>query len=77
MLLPAPMSRQSLVLAAKWQTQLESRFEEIRLRGSQPHGRFDARYTLELKNDPQSALTIALANLWMLERLCNIDILNF
>jgi len=49
-------------LAAEWQTQLEIRFEEIRLRGSQPHGRFEARYALELKNDPERALTIALAN---------------
>jgi len=49
-------------LAAEWQTQLESRFEEIRLRGSQPHGRFEARYALELKNDPQRALTVALTN---------------
>ncbi len=49
-------------LAAEWQTQLESRFEEIRLRGNQPHGRFEARYALELKNDAQRALTVALAN---------------
>ena len=49
-------------LADEWQTQLKSRFEEIRLRGSQPHGRFEARYALELKNDPQRALIVALAN---------------
>ena len=48
--------------ADQWLTQLESRFEEIRLRGSKPHGRFEARYALELKDDPQRALTIALAN---------------
>jgi len=49
-------------LAAPWQSQLEMRFEEIRLRGNQPHGRFEARYALELKNDPQLALKLALAN---------------
>lgn len=49
-------------LADDLQTQLENRFREIRLRGSQPHGRFEARYALELKNDPQQALQLALGN---------------
>lgn len=49
-------------LAMSWQNQLQSRFEEIRLRGNQPHGRFESRYYLELKDDAQQALTIALAN---------------
>lgn len=49
-------------LAAEWTTQLKSRFEEIRLRGSQPHGKFEARYELELMDDPQRALAIAQAN---------------
>jgi tetratricopeptide (TPR) repeat protein len=49
-------------LAADWQSQLETRFEEIRLRGSQPHGRYEARCALQLQNDPRRALTLALAN---------------
>jgi thioredoxin-like negative regulator of GroEL len=49
-------------LADDWQSQLDSRFEETRLRGDQPHGRFEARYNLELKNDPQRALSLAQAN---------------
>jgi tetratricopeptide (TPR) repeat protein len=49
-------------LAAKWTTQLKSRFEEIRLRGNQPHGKFEARYELELMDNPQRALAIAQAN---------------
>jgi predicted Zn-dependent protease len=49
-------------LATNWQAQLESRFEETRLRGDQPHGRFEARYALELGNDPQRALRLAQAN---------------
>lgn len=48
--------------AAQWKTQLENRFEELRLRGSQPHGRFESRYELELNDNPQRALEIALAN---------------
>jgi hypothetical protein len=57
----ARRSNQS-ALATEWQTQLDNRFEESRLRGDQPHGRFEARYELELGNDPQRALTLALAN---------------
>jgi tetratricopeptide (TPR) repeat protein len=49
-------------LAAEWTAQLKSRFEETRLRGDQPHGKFEARYELELRNDPQRALTVAVAN---------------
>ncbi len=48
--------------AKEWQKHLENRFEEIRLRGNQPHGRFESRYALELKDDPQLALQIALTN---------------
>ncbi len=49
-------------LAAEWTARLERRFEEIRLRGNQPHGRFESRYLLELKDDPDRALSVALAN---------------
>ncbi|QEG34387.1 tetratricopeptide repeat protein [Bythopirellula goksoeyrii] len=45
-----------------FQTQLENRFEEIRLRGSEPHGRFESRCALELQDDAQKALTLALDN---------------
>ena len=48
--------------AATWLAQLETRFEEIRLRGGQPHGRFESRCALELKNDAQRALALALEN---------------
>lgn len=49
-------------LADEWKMQLENRFEEIRLRGSQPHGRFESRYELELNDNPRRALELALAN---------------
>ena len=49
-------------LADKWGRELETRFEGIRLRGAQPHLRYEARYVLELKNDPPRALAIALEN---------------
>lgn len=49
-------------LAKTWSNRLRGRFEEIRLRGNQPHGRFEARFVLELENDPAKALSIALAN---------------
>ncbi len=49
-------------LFEEWTARLQRRFEEIRLRGSQPHGRFEARYLLELKDDPDRALSVALAN---------------
>ena len=49
-------------LALQWTRELENRFEEIRLRGGQPHGRFESRLALELKSDPAAALEIALEN---------------
>lgn len=49
-------------LARRWQSQLETRFAEIRLRGALTHRRFESRYALELKGDPQRALTLALLN---------------
>jgi Tfp pilus assembly protein PilF len=48
-------------LAAEWMAQLKIRFEETRLRGDLPHGKFEARYELELVDDPQRALAIAEA----------------
>lgn len=48
--------------ADRWQAQLASRFEEIRLRGSEPHGRYEARFALELEGDPEHALSLAAAN---------------
>jgi hypothetical protein len=32
------------------------------LRGDQPHGRFEARFELVLRNDPRRALALAQAN---------------
>jgi Flp pilus assembly protein TadD len=49
-------------LAAEWRTQLKNRFEENRLRGNPPHGRYEARYELELMNDPKRALALAQDN---------------
>lgn len=49
-------------LARDWTQRLENRFEEIRLRGSEPHGRFESRFELELKDNPHRALALALAN---------------
>ena len=49
-------------MADAWQSQLADRFAEIRLRGSDPHGRFEARFYLELDEDSQESLSIALAN---------------
>jgi tetratricopeptide (TPR) repeat protein len=49
-------------LAADWRAQLESRFEENRLRGNPPHGRYEARYQLELMNHPQRAVKLAKDN---------------
>lgn len=49
-------------LRKQWQLQLEERFREIRLRGSEPHGRFESRYALELNGDPQYAVTMAAAH---------------
>ena len=49
-------------LADQWSQQLENRFREIRLRGSEPHGRFESRWALELEEDPKLALELAFAN---------------
>ena len=49
-------------IAEVWKTQLRSRFQEIRLRGSEPHGRYEARFTLELLEAPEQALELALEN---------------
>ncbi len=46
----------------QWSKSLDDRFAEIRLRGSEPHGRFESRYELQVKDDPQRALTLAKAN---------------
>ena len=54
-------------LATDWTAQLKSRFEETRLRGDLPHGKFEARYELELMDNPQRALAIAAAN-WRLQK---------
>lgn len=48
--------------ADEWQSQLKSRFEESKLRGSEPHGRFEARFALHLENDPAAALALSLWN---------------
>lgn len=50
-----------------WRDELQARFDEVRLRGGQPHGRFEARFVLELLDDPDRALEIALAN-WEQQR---------
>ena len=41
---------------------LSDRFEEIRLRGGEPHGRYEARFLLEFGDDPAAALAVAEAN---------------
>ena len=48
--------------AQAWRSQLADRFEEIRLRGGTPHGRFESRFRLELTDDPEKALGVALEN---------------
>ena len=53
--------------ADRWADELEMRFKEIRLRGGQPHGRFESRSKLHLRDDPESALEIALAT-WQLQK---------
>ena len=55
----AKRSKQKYV-ADGWKSQLEKRYEEIRLRGSQPHGRFESRFELELNDQPAKALKLAL-----------------
>jgi tetratricopeptide (TPR) repeat protein len=54
-------------LATEWRTQLKNRFDETRLRGDLPHGKFEARFELELMHDPQAALAVATAN-WQLQK---------
>ncbi len=49
-------------LAQEWSSLLARRFEEIRLRGGEPHGRFESRFELEVNNDSKRALSVALAN---------------
>jgi tetratricopeptide (TPR) repeat protein len=49
-------------LASEWSSQLRRRFEEIRLRGGTPHGRFESRFVLEFEGDADRALGIAVAN---------------
>lgn len=46
---------------------LADRFASARLRGERLHLREEARFVLDLQNDPQSALTLALAN-WQIQR---------
>ncbi|TWU00115.1 hypothetical protein Pla108_10590 [Botrimarina colliarenosi] len=48
--------------AAELRRELADRFRETRLRGDLPHGRFEARFALELEDNPQRALELALAN---------------
>ena len=53
--------------AAALKSKMAVRFEEIRLRGNQPHGRFESRYELELNDNPEKALEVALQN-WELQK---------
>lgn len=48
--------------AQEWRSQLRMRFDEIRLRGGEPHGRFESRFVLVVEKDPARALAIALEN---------------
>lgn len=48
--------------ATQWRDELAARFEEVRLRGGEPHGRFEARAALELHGDASRALDLALSN---------------
>ena len=49
-------------VADKWKSELATRFEEIRLRDSSPHGRYESRFVLEFEANPRLALDIALTN---------------
>ena len=49
-------------LAQQWATLLATRFEEIRLRGGRPHGRFESRFEREVNGDAKTALRLALTN---------------
>jgi hypothetical protein len=53
--------------AERLKSKLANRFEEIRLRGSQPHGRFESRYELELNENSERALAVALEN-WKVQK---------
>ncbi|BAM03925.1 tetratricopeptide repeat protein [Phycisphaera mikurensis] len=53
--------------AAASTRRLADRFAEIRLRGSDPHGRYESRFELELQGDARRALEVALQN-WDLQK---------
>ena len=69
MLCAAIAARRSgdLPQAQQWQAELAERFAEMRLRGSSTQGRYEARYALQLKDDPREAVTLASAN-WKLQK---------
>ena len=48
--------------ASEFKQALQNRFDEIRLRGDSPHARYEARFELELKHNPERALALARAN---------------
>ncbi|MDA0659464.1 MAG: hypothetical protein O2931_11195 [Planctomycetota bacterium] len=48
--------------AADLRNRLKDHFQEIRLRASEPHGKFESRFELELNHNPQRALDLAVAN---------------
>ncbi|QEG23420.1 tetratricopeptide repeat protein [Mariniblastus fucicola] len=50
------------IRADDWSRQLERRFEEIRLRGSEPHGRFESRFALQVQENADRALQLATKN---------------
>jgi len=47
-------------LAENWKFMVERRFEELRLRGGKPHGRFESQFLLEIHGVPEEALAVAL-----------------
>ena len=61
--------------AEQWSRQLETRFNEIRMRGSEPHGRFESRFALHVQNDPDRALKLAAKN-WERQKEVR-DVRNF
>ena len=54
-------------LAARLKSKIEVRFDEIRLRGNKPHGRFESRFELTLNRNPRAALEVALEN-WQVQK---------
>ena len=52
--------------ASVWKSELSNRFADSRLRGSSLHQREEARFTLILLQQPESALQLARAN-WLLQ----------